>query len=133
MIATNPDIVRCPYDVGDVLITASDTQPSTRWPGTSWYQIQGCFLLAASEKYAVGSTGGEEYHVLTQEELPEYAYGACYSGNSSEQKNYPWREESPNGSMGYANLRRLRSQQHAPLPGVLHVAADGLTSAERTI
>ena len=116
MIATNPDIVRCPYDVGDVLITAGDTQPSTRWPGTSWYQIQGCFPLAASEKYAVGSTGGEEYHVLTQEELPEYAYGACYSGNSTASKDYPWRDGSPNGSMGYGNLRLGYGYGHNNMP-----------------
>lgn len=58
----NPARSQCPYDVGDVLITASAAQPSTRWPGTSWRQIKDVFPLAAGDSYAAGSTGGSTSH-----------------------------------------------------------------------
>ena len=61
----NPRAARCPYAVGDVLTTSSPTPPAERWPGTTWQQIKDCFLLAAGDKYAIGSTGGEEAHALT--------------------------------------------------------------------
>ena len=65
MITSNPDAALCPYAVGDVLTTSSPTPPAKRWPGTTWQQIKDCFLLAAGDKYAIGSTGGEEAHALT--------------------------------------------------------------------
>lgn len=72
MIVTNSDRSICPYDIGDVLVTASAAQPSARWPGTSWTQIKDCFLLAAGDSYEAGSTGGEATHTLTEAELPAY-------------------------------------------------------------
>lgn len=74
MIVTNPDAVFCPYDVGDVLTTSSPTLPSARWPGTEWYQIKDCFLLAAGDRHAEGSTGGEETHALTEPEGPRHVH-----------------------------------------------------------
>lgn len=74
MMVQNPDRVICPYDVGDVLITASAVQPSARWPGTSWTQIKDCFLLAAGDSHEAGSTGGEEAHTLTSPEMPSHAH-----------------------------------------------------------
>ena len=115
MIATNPDAVFCPYDVGDVLTTSSPTLPSERWPGTEWYQIKDCFLLAAGDSHPAGSSGGEEFHVLTQNELPMYAYGACYSGNSNEEKSYGWMTNSGN-AMAYGNLRLGQGWAHNNMP-----------------
>lgn len=73
MKTINPDRTRCPYDVGDVLITASSAQPADRWPGTSWTQIKDVFPLAAGGNYAAGSTGGEATHVLSRNEMPNFA------------------------------------------------------------
>lgn len=67
MIVTNSDRSICPYDIGDVLVTASAAQPSARYPGTSWTQIKDCFLLAAGDSHEAGSTGGEETVALTAE------------------------------------------------------------------
>lgn len=33
--------------------------------------LRGCFILGASDVHAVGSTGGEEAHQLTEQELPK--------------------------------------------------------------
>lgn len=70
MKTINPERTRCPYDVGDVLITASSAQPSTRWPGTTWSQIKDCFLLAAGDNPPAGETGGAEKQTISQENLP---------------------------------------------------------------
>ena len=40
---------------------------------------QGQMLLGVSDSHAVGSTGGEEMHTLTEDELPE-VYGEIYGG-----------------------------------------------------
>lgn len=96
MIATNPDIVRCPYDVGDVLITSSATQPSIRWPGTSWAQIKDVFPLAAGDTYSAGSTGGEAEHTLTQAELPKIV-------GKFERPPIQYSEESSSNELFYGN------------------------------
>lgn len=44
--------------------------------------LRGRFLLDHSEKYALGSTGGEEEHTLTVEEMPQHTHSnsAMYGG-----------------------------------------------------
>lgn len=78
MIASNNDRVQCPYDVGDVLITSSATQPSTRWPGTIWQQIKDVFPLAAGDKHPVGEVGGAEKVALQAENNGPHTH--LYSG-----------------------------------------------------
>ncbi len=63
-------LTACPYEVGDILQTKSETLPSERWPGTEWAAIES-FLLGAGTSHAAGSTGGSETHTLTAEEIPE--------------------------------------------------------------
>lgn len=45
------------------------TSPASFIGGT-WEQIKDCFILAAGDTYAAGSTGGEAEHALTESELP---------------------------------------------------------------
>lgn len=78
MIATNPSMMVCPYDVGDVLITASSKDPAIRWVGTQWVQIKDKFLLGAGDSYKVGTTGGEAQHTLTVSEIPSHAHPIIY-------------------------------------------------------
>ena len=58
------------YPVGAIYITVSSTSPASLFGGT-WEQIKDKFLLAAGDTYAAGSTGGEDAHTLTKEELPK--------------------------------------------------------------
>lgn len=73
MMAVNPMAAHCPYDVGDILHTANAASPSDRWPGTEWAAIT-TFLLGASAAHKAGTTGGEETHTLTVDEMPKHEH-----------------------------------------------------------
>ena len=49
------------------------TDPATLFGGT-WERIQGRFLLAASDEYEAGSSGGEATHKLTVSEMPSHGH-----------------------------------------------------------
>lgn len=71
----------CPYDVDDVYLTFSETNPATRWPGTTWALVAaGTFLVAgaASGTYKVGNTGGEAAHTLTVSEMPRHRHALTW-------------------------------------------------------
>ena len=40
--------------------------------GTTWVKIEGKFLLGTSDSHAINSTGGEETHTLTVNEIPSH-------------------------------------------------------------
>lgn len=63
LLAANP--------VGKLWASDDPTSPASIVGGT-WEQIKDRFILAAGDAYAAGSTGGEAFHVLTEDELPEY-------------------------------------------------------------
>lgn len=80
----------CPYEVGDVLTTRNATDPSIRWPGTSWTAVES-FVLGASASHPAGSTGGEETHTLTVTEMPKHTHGIikAFGDNTFDASNYP--------------------------------------------
>lgn len=58
------------YKVGDIFITTRDENPSIRFGGT-WEKLPDeTFLMTASSNYPVKTTGGENEHTLTKDELP---------------------------------------------------------------
>ena len=61
------------YPVGSIYLSVNSTNPSTLFGGT-WRRIQGRFLFAADSKHAAGSTGGEETHRLTVDEMPSHTH-----------------------------------------------------------
>jgi len=67
------------YPVGSIYMNMSDINPTLFFGGV-WEQISGKFLLSSSDTYEAGSTGGEEKHILTLEELPSHRhnYGDYY-------------------------------------------------------
>ena len=69
------------WPVGSVYLSAAETSPQTLFGGT-WEQIKDVFLLAAGDSHAAGSTGGEETHVLTAEEMANHTHGYDYTGQS---------------------------------------------------
>ena len=60
------------YPVGSVYISTVDQSPAFFFGGV-WEKIQNSFLLA-SGKRAAGTTGGEEAHTLTPEEMPVHKH-----------------------------------------------------------
>lgn len=61
------------YPVGSIYMSVNSTDPSTLFGGT-WERIQGRFLFAADSAHAAGSTGGEETHTLTVDEMPSHSH-----------------------------------------------------------
>ncbi len=62
------------YKIGDIFITTNSENPADRFGGT-WQKLPDeTFLMTASSKYAVKSTGGENEHTLTIEEMPQHAH-----------------------------------------------------------
>ena len=71
--------VRCPYGIDDVYVTFSNTEPTARWPGTSWERITDCFLLAADSTHPAGCTGGAWEVVQTVEQMPAHGSSAPHN------------------------------------------------------
>lgn len=76
------EIASCPYAIGDILQTFNDTDPSKRWPSTTWKQITDRFVYAAGSEKA-SATGGEATHKLTESEMPSHAHSATTSSAGS--------------------------------------------------
>ncbi len=65
------DTLLAAYPVGSLYMSAEATSPASLFGGT-WEQIKDRFILAAGDTYAAGSTGGEETHALTVNEMPNH-------------------------------------------------------------
>lgn len=61
------------YPVGSIYMSVNNTNPATFFGGT-WEEIQGKFLLGRSTGHAAGTTGGEETHTLTSNEMPAHTH-----------------------------------------------------------
>lgn len=66
------NILNSIYPIGSVYISTVAVSPADLFGGT-WVQIKGRFLLGADSTYSAGSTGGEETHTLTVNEIPAHA------------------------------------------------------------
>ncbi len=66
-------VVDAVYPVGSVYYSFSDTSPAALFGG-SWEKIEGRTLLGTSASHPLGSTGGEEEHVLTESEMAEHSH-----------------------------------------------------------
>lgn len=90
---TIAEIMLALYPVGAVYISVNSTSPASLFGGT-WEQIHGRFLLASGSPDAntdnrfgnitcgweavLGSTGGQDYHTLTVEEMPSHSHESQY-------------------------------------------------------
>ena len=61
------------YPIGSIYISTQNRNPSLYFGG-EWEQIQDRFLLASSSTYAIGTTGGEATHILTENEMPSHTH-----------------------------------------------------------
>ena len=86
------DLLNMVYPVGSIYMSVNNVSPASFLGGT-WEQIQGRFLLASSESYPAGSTGGEAAHALTSEENgPHQHIGLTVDGTSI---TWTWPAVSP--------------------------------------
>ena len=61
------------YPVGSIYMSINNVSPVTLFGG-KWVQIQGRFLLGASDVYKARTAGGEATHTLTENEIPAHAH-----------------------------------------------------------
>ena len=61
------------YPVGSIYMSINNVSPATLFGG-KWVQIKGRFLLGASDVYKANTTGGEETHTLTNDEMPTHTH-----------------------------------------------------------
>lgn len=69
------------HPVGSYYWSSEPTSPAVLFGG-NWKQITDVFLLAASNDYAAGSSGGEREHVLTVSEMPSHSHMFNPSANA---------------------------------------------------
>lgn len=85
------------HPVGSIYQSTDATSPADLFGGT-WEQIKDVFLLAAGDSHAVGSTGGEEKHVLTAAEMANHTHVYDYTGQSDATGTGAIKIVSPNGT-----------------------------------
>lgn len=81
------------YPIGSIYISTSSTfNPQTVWGGTWVKTAKGRCLIGANDTYPLGSTGGEERHYLTGNEMPRHSHGIygvdLRNGSTTLQKPY---------------------------------------------
>ncbi|ECG8590753.1 hypothetical protein FNI11_13575 [Salmonella enterica subsp. salamae] len=76
----------CPYEVDDLYITRSKTDPATRWAGTVWmYLGEGLTLRTAkADQSDLGATVGSDSITLTVDNMPWHGHSIGGSTGSSD-------------------------------------------------
>ena len=65
------------YPIGSIYVSTSATfNPQTTWGGTWVKTAKGRCLIGANDTYPLGSTGGEETHYLTVDEMPSHNHSS---------------------------------------------------------
>lgn len=109
------------YPIGSVYISMNNTSPATLFGG-SWTKVEGKFLLGTSSAYPSGSSGGEETHLLSFNEMPSHRHTINANYTAGTQSAYVSKAEllpySENGAVtGYTG----GNQAHNNMPPYLAV------------
>lgn len=75
------------HPVGSYYWSSESTDPSALFGGT-WERVKDRFVLAAGDSYAVGATGGEATHTLTEAEMPAHKHYADDDAASQGRNNF---------------------------------------------
>lgn len=96
---------KCPYEVGDLLLTGNATNPTTRYPGTTWEQITGRFIIGADGTYEVDTTGGSGSKVIEIQNLPDHYHNIATSNTTSSDGGFfpQWHLKVTPGTGGTTN------------------------------
>ena len=68
------EILDMSHPIGTYYWSQKNTDPSTIFGG-KWESIKGRFLFAEDAKHGAGTSGGEEFHTLTADEIPSHNHG----------------------------------------------------------
>ena len=68
------DLLEKVYPVGSYYWSQKNTSPEELFGG-KWESISGRFLFSTDSNHSVDSTGGEEMHRLTENEMPSHNHG----------------------------------------------------------
>lgn len=105
------------YPIGSIYMSVNSTEPSTLFGGT-WERLKGRFLIGAGTNteansngeygdlgrgdpnFAGGETGGQYYHQLTIDEMPEHTHNIKSSSvDGNDEKNWVLKDHMANVSM----------------------------------
>lgn len=81
---TVDEILGLVHPVGSIYMSINSVSPATLFGG-KWVQIQGRFLLGASDAYRANTTGGEATHTLTTHEMPNHQHSIWFPNSGGEQ------------------------------------------------
>lgn len=95
------------YPVGSYYISNSEANPATLFGGGTWEPLeQGMVLLSQGTNYPAGSTGGEDTHVLTVNEMPSHGHTGTASTSGNHRHGTSWGELSGNPKYGWYTENR---------------------------
>lgn len=100
------------YPVGSVYITFNETSPTDVVGGT-WELLENAFLYSSAG--ATGTTGGEETHTLTVNEMPTHHHWCGFASGGQAGSEYVtkyqqyapyggWNTEDAGGSQAHNNM-----------------------------
>lgn len=106
------------YPIGAIYLSVNATNPTTLFGFGTWQQIKDTFLLAAGDTYLAGSTGGEERHALTIEEMPSHTHtyqrnqfnssesgsGSAYGATNKTMDQFTATSNPTGGSIAHNNM-----------------------------
>lgn len=105
-----------PVDGGNADLSTPEKVAAYYGFGTWQAYGQGRMLLGVSGSHAIGSTGGEETHTLTQSELPEYTIGRVYTSDTNVKKTGDWVKTGPGDKTGFGPLKLGNNKAHQNMP-----------------
>lgn len=80
----------CPFAIGQIYISMTDANPAAKWTGTEWTQIKDCFLRAADDTVAAGSTGGAWTHSMSVSEMAKHSHDLLLANPEAEDAGNPY-------------------------------------------
>ena len=94
------DLLEKVYPIGTYYWSQKSTSPEELFGG-KWETISGRFLFSTDSNHSVDSTGGEEKHTLTENEMPshnhnydKFNYNGCITCNNTGSYIIPFRNDS---------------------------------------
>ena len=116
------DLLEKVYPVGSYYWSQKNTSPEELFGG-KWESISGRFLFSTDSNHSVDSTGGEEMHRLTENEMPSHYHGydrfannSYYSVTLGSSYRFPCRYDDGNFNYSTTTGSKGGNQPHNNMP-----------------